>query len=65
MNRCVTPAEFQALTSAVEAINEHPGQQDFLLSSDLLRGSSSIAIDHLGTRYVLRATRTGKLILTK
>lgn len=34
-------------------------------SCTLLRGNSCIEIDHLGTRYVLRATRTGKLILTK
>ena len=36
-----------------------------LPSDALLRGRSSIAIDHQGTRYVLRATRAGKLILTK
>lgn len=36
-----------------------------LSSVSLLQGHSSIAIDHLGTRYVLRATRAGKLILTK
>lgn len=36
-----------------------------LCSTSLLNGRSSVAIDHEGTRYVLRATRTGKLILTK
>jgi hemin uptake protein HemP len=36
-----------------------------LSSVVLLQGNSSIAINHLGTRYVLRATRAGKLILTK
>ncbi|MDX5362781.1 MAG: hemin uptake protein HemP [Pseudazoarcus pumilus] len=36
-----------------------------LSSAALLQGGSCIAIDHLGTRYVLRATRAGKLILTK
>lgn len=36
------------------------------ISSDtLLRGLPSVAIDHAGTRYMLRATRAGKLILTK
>lgn len=34
-------------------------------SAELLNGRTSIAIDHEGTRYVLRATRAGKLILTK
>lgn len=37
----------------------------YVCSTKLLDGQSSIAIDHEGTRYVLRATRTGKLILTK
>lgn len=41
------------------------GQQNALSSTALLQGHASIAIDHLGTRYVLRATRAGKLILTK
>lgn len=34
-------------------------------SERLLLGRSCVTIDHLGTRYVLRATRAGKLILTK
>jgi len=34
-------------------------------SDDLLRGEASVTIDHAGIRYVLRATRAGKLILTK
>lgn len=34
-------------------------------SSELLDGQLSVAIDHEGMRYVLRATRAGKLILTK
>lgn len=45
--------------------DEDEGQRDALSSTVLLRGHASIAIDHLGTRYVLRATRAGKLILTK
>jgi len=31
----------------------------------LLQGRSSVAIEHHGTQYFLRATRAGKLILTK
>lgn len=34
-------------------------------SSRLLGGRSSVTIDHEGVCYVLRATRAGKLILTK
>lgn len=36
-----------------------------LSSADLLDGRHAVEIEHLGTRYVLRATRNGKLILTK
>ena len=36
-----------------------------LSSTDLLDGRHAVEIQHLGTRYVLRATRSGKLILTK
>ncbi|NMF91400.1 hemin uptake protein HemP [Aromatoleum petrolei] len=34
-------------------------------SERLLLGQSCVTIDHDGTHYVLRATRAGKLILTK
>jgi hemin uptake protein HemP len=34
-------------------------------SARLLLGRPSVTIDHDGTQYVLRATRAGKLILTK
>ncbi|MBW7861723.1 MAG: hemin uptake protein HemP [Rhodocyclaceae bacterium] len=50
-------------TGTTNAIS--PAQTPCLSSAALLGGHSSIAIDHEGTRYVLRATRTGKLILTK
>ncbi|TAH50202.1 MAG: hemin uptake protein HemP [Betaproteobacteria bacterium] len=36
-----------------------------LSSAELLGGSQAVHIEHLGTWYVLRATRSGKLILTK
>ena len=36
------------------------------LSTDvLLAGRSAVTIVHMGVHYVLRATRSGKLILTK
>lgn len=36
-----------------------------LSSAVLLGGRSTLVIEHLGVRYILRATRNGKLILTK
>ncbi len=36
-----------------------------LHSASILRGRNSVTIDHEGTRYTLRTTRAGKLILTK
>lgn len=36
-----------------------------IVSSQLLEGRSSVTINHLGVAYILRATRAGKLILTK
>ena len=36
-----------------------------LSSAVLLAGRSTLVLDHLGVHYILRATRNGKLILTK
>ena len=36
-----------------------------LNSGELLGGKRAITIEHEGTQYVLRATRKGKLVLTK
>ncbi|HRQ56201.1 MAG TPA: hemin uptake protein HemP [Azoarcus taiwanensis] len=36
-----------------------------LHSEAILKGRNSVTIDHEGTRYTLRTTRAGKLILTK
>ncbi|MBP7991868.1 MAG: hemin uptake protein HemP [Rhodocyclaceae bacterium] len=51
----VTPAKSSAPTDPVRRIS----------SRALLGRSSSLIIDHEGVSYVLRATRLGKLILTK
>lgn len=40
-------------------------QDNALDSRSLLAGRRAVAIEHEGSRYVLRATRSGKLILTK
>ncbi|MCK0506717.1 hemin uptake protein HemP [Aromatoleum anaerobium] len=42
---------------------EQPAQA--IPSAQLLLGRPSVTIDHDGMHYVLRATRAGKLILTK
>ena len=34
-------------------------------AEELFQGEKTLIIEHQGTRYVLRATRNGKLILTK
>lgn len=44
-----------------DAPTSHPA----VPSKQLLAGKPSVTIDHDGVRYTLRATRSGKLILTK
>lgn len=49
-----------------EAFERVPAAQLRVVSSaGLLGGDSTVAIEHGGKHYILRATRTGKLILTK
>ncbi|MCS3393133.1 hemin uptake protein HemP [Burkholderia thailandensis] len=58
-----TPAE-SAKTIAKPAAAASAGQR--VVSSDaLLQGQSHVSIAHNGETYQLRATRLGKLILTK
>lgn len=52
-----TPAAPAAPAPAVESA--------VVSSHALLRGASTLTIEHQGMRYTLRATRNGKLILTK
>lgn len=54
-NAPVVPREARQLALEVPAIP----------SSELLRGQSHVPIEHGGAVYWLRATRSGKLILTK
>ncbi|MFU2487970.1 hemin uptake protein HemP [Thauera sp. WH-1] len=42
-----------------------PGADALVRSEALFAGRSTLTIEHEGTHYVLRATRSGKLILTK
>lgn len=60
----VSSSEYGAGAEPVRC-DDLPLHGEAISSIALLQGNSCIAIDHLGTRYVLRATRAGKLILTK
>ena len=57
------PPSFRATTPAATAGAEESGQ--VVPSSELLRGRKSVQIEHNGALYQLRATKFGKLILTK
>jgi hemin uptake protein HemP len=57
------PAAAARTPESRQAASTHAPQP--IPSDDLLRGQASVTIDHAGIRYVLRATRAGKLILTK
>ena len=64
----IQTAHFAPNTAAIEPAPAHrpaPAAERMLSSAELLRGHQAVEIEHLGTRYVLRATRSGKLILTK
>lgn len=58
---CPTPYSADAAQD-----DRHARQAAAVIPSErLLLGQPCVTIDHDGTRYVLRATRAGKLILTK
>ncbi len=70
MNRATLPGLREAPTYTAEggAATRHgvdAGPTDTVPSDALLRGRSAVHIEHNGTLYLLRATRLGKLILTK
>lgn len=50
---------------ADEALHEPPCSMRVLPSDELLQGQTCVHIQHAGALYTLRATRSGKLILTK
>jgi hemin uptake protein HemP len=54
---------FGPLRAAPVALCDEPTQ--VVASSELLRGRKSVQIEHNGALYQLRATKFGKLILTK
>lgn len=52
-------------TSALPAAADPSASPAPLSSAALLGSRRAVTIEHAGTQYVLRATRNGKLILTK
>ena len=44
---------------------DSPARRPPVSSEQLLRGATTLEIDHAGQRYLLRVTRENKLILTK
>jgi hemin uptake protein HemP len=61
----VTRPKSVAATTVRTASSADTGSERSLRSDALLQGHSHIAILHNGETYQLRATRLGKLILTK
>ncbi|KAF7598401.1 MAG: hemin uptake protein HemP [Candidatus Dactylopiibacterium carminicum] len=57
----------QTLATArpVEAGIPHSLLENAVSSRSLMGSASTLIIEHMGMHYVLRATRNGKLILTK
>jgi len=60
-----TPADPLAMEDRYRSAKVRELSKSGLSSASLLNGQASVSIDHEGTVYVLRATKTGKLILTK
>ena len=46
-------------------VAQNPPNRPPIASAELLRGASTVEIEHAGQRYLLRVTRENKLILTK
>ncbi len=66
MASSLAPRLLQAATAPAAKPPRAPGDTARRISSRALLGeNASLVIDHEGVSYVLRATRLGKLILTK
>ena len=60
------PSTATAAKPAVDRANDSAGTAERVVRSEaLLQGNSHVSIVHNGETYQLRATRLGKLILTK
>ncbi|CAM5460633.1 hemin uptake protein HemP [Thauera mechernichensis] len=65
-NNCAHPAPpSTGQETAGEPLPHRQGQDAAIRSEQLFEGRSTLEIEHEGCRYFLRATRSGKLILTK
>lgn len=58
-----SPGPDESLRSTASPAGSSPRPR--VPSTDILRGSAEVEIDHRGTLYRLRVTSLGKLILTK
>ena len=58
-----SPGTDESMRSAASPAASVPRPR--VASTDILRGSAEVEIDHRGTLYRLRVTSLGKLILTK
>lgn len=61
----LAPRLLQVAAAAPQTVNAQADAVKRISSRALLGQANSLVIDHEGVRYVLRATRLGKLILTK
>jgi hemin uptake protein HemP len=57
--------EVQAAAPKVQQPQPQSDALRVVTSRDLLQGQVCVSIEHAGAIYTLRATRSGKLILTK
>ncbi|MDV7396606.1 hemin uptake protein HemP [Arthrospira platensis SPKY1] len=58
-------SQHAAHETAGQPLLERNGEGAAIRSERLFAGRNTLAIEHEGCRYILRATRSGKLILTK
>lgn len=61
-------AEEGVTTERKPRVSERPVEEKasrVVQAEELFQGEKTLVIEHQGTRYVLRETRNGKLILTK
>ena len=58
------PTEMSPKPDTAEASLSWP-QRRRIMTSDLMQGAREVIIVHEGEEYILRITKTGKLLLTK
>ncbi|MDQ7988454.1 MAG: hemin uptake protein HemP [Candidatus Dactylopiibacterium sp.] len=63
MSTAMSPA--LPLPRPLTAGGQNPAAEARISSLSLLGGANTLIIEHMGMHYTLRATRNGKLILTK